>query len=75
MEYMIVTENELDDIMDVCSGRNLETYYSHEADGIHVYADADTLDEIEDIIWAADAIQETEFHQEAGVSYAISMQK
>jgi len=48
---------------------------SGEKDSAFLYGSEDLVDKVGDILWAADVVQETDFHQEAGVSYAISMQK
>ncbi len=62
-------------MLDVLSKRGIELCYSVEADGVYMYGSDSELEEVESITWAADVVQEIDFHQETGVSYAMSMQK
>ena len=66
---------ELSDVVSVLQERGLELCYSVESDGVYLYGSESELAEVESILWARDVVQESDFHQDAGVSYAISMQK
>ena len=52
MEYLILTPGQWVDIKQALRERDLEVYFSHENDEIHVYGPEDILQEIENILWS-----------------------
>jgi len=75
MAVIELQHSEISDVVGVLQERGVEFAYSIEKDSAFLYGSEDLVDKVGDILWAADVVQETDFHQEAGVSYAISMQK
>ena len=75
MAVIQVDMTELSDVVDVLQERGLEVCYSVESDAAFLYGSEDMVDQVDDIVWARDVIQERDFHQETEETYAISVQK
>lgn len=78
IQFNVINVNnvsEFNDVLDVLQERGLEYAISYESDGVFVYGTADTIQQIQNVLWAIQMVQESGFQQEAGVSYAISVQK